>query len=134
MIATSPTVLEAAARLRAKAPVRAHRIGKPDEDLPPTDQENPMPRGVYDRTKAADKPATETKDAPPPKVKKARKARAAAAAKPVARKKAKAATGARFGVFDDGTIELRLATCTGLVGTEDARALVKFLCQIGIEA
>lgn len=128
MIGTTATVLEAAARIRASAPVRAHRIGKPDEYLPPTIQENPMPRGVYDRTKAAAKPKEKPEaSSPPPGAEKPAKV----GRKPRA---AKAPTSARFGVFDDGTIELRLPGCTGLVGTEDARALVKFLRQIGIEA
>ncbi len=65
--------------------------------------------------------------APSPKAEKpAKVGRKPRAAKPM--------SGPRFGVFDDGTIELRLASCTGLVGTEDARALVQFLRQIGIEA
>ncbi len=126
MIATPSAVLEAAARLRAQAPVRAHRIGSPDEDLPSTSQEKPMPRGVYDRSKAAAKAVGKPEVAPPQKAEK----RAKAGRKP---RTAKVAAGARFGVFDDGTIELRLPTCTGLVGTEDARALVKFLGDIGIK-
>lgn len=94
-----------------------------------------MPTGVYPRkpraAKAIEKPVAEA--AQP--ATRTRKKRAAGKAPRVGRKALQAAaSGPRFGVFEDGTIEVRLPSCSGVVGTDDARALVGFLRKIGVDA
>lgn len=101
---------------------RAHRM---DGDIT---EENPIPTGVYPRKPKA------TPAAKPEAPAKVRKPRAKAKAKAEPKVRAKAATGPRFGVFEDGTVELKLPTCSGVVGPDDARALVGFLKRIGIDA
>jgi hypothetical protein len=98
---------------------RAHRM---DGDIT---EENPMPTGVYPRKPKA------TPAAKPEAPAKARKPRAKATPKAAPKSRT---DGPRFGVFEDGTIELKLPTCTGVVGPDDARALVGFLRKIGIDA
>lgn len=98
-----------------------------DRPAATTEQETTMPTGVYPRKKKAEKPAAE----PSQKPAKARKPRANATTKAALKPRT---TGPRFGVFEDGTIEIKLPTCTGVVGTDDARALVGFLRKIGIKA
>lgn len=113
---------------------------KPDAD-PTEPQETPMPRGVYDRKKKAD-PVVRTSDATRPAAKpeaptKARKPRAKVKpkAEPKVRAKAaaKATSGPRFSVFEDGAVELRLASCTGIIAPSEAREFLGFLKRIGVE-
>ena len=97
----------------------------------PPEKEKRMPTGVSERkpraAKAESKP--EAKPARPrakqPEGKGLRVTR---------KSRQKPADGARFGVFEDGSIHLKLPTCTGVVGTDDARDLVGFLKRIGIDA
>ena len=121
--------------------LRADRI----ESAPPapTEQETPMPTGVYPRKKKAAPKTTAsefTSVAPAPKPNlahhgekpaKGRKARAERKAKAM---NGSPASGPRFGVFEDGTIELKLPGCSGTIAAEDARGLVGFLRRIGVEA
>ena len=51
----------------------------------------------------------------------------------MAKAKAMATNGARFGVFDDGTIEFRLPTCAGVIQPDEAREFLGFLKRIGVE-
>lgn len=104
---------------------RAHRM---DGDIT---EENPMPTGVYPRKPKATPAA---KPEAPAKVRKPR-AKAKAKAEPKVRAKAaqKATTGPRFGVFEDGTVELRLASCTGIIAPTEAREFLAFLKRIGVE-
>jgi len=97
----------------------------------PPEKEKRMPTGVYERKPRASK--VEAK--PEAKPAKARAKRPEGKGLRVTRKSRQAPTdGARFGVFEDGTIHLNLPSCTGVVGPDDARALVGFLKRIGIDA
>ena len=92
---------------------------------PPEAKENPMPTGVYLRKK---KPAVVKICA----AETARAKKPAAMVKPKAPAKARA-TGPRFGVFEDGTVELRLASCAGIIAPTEAREFLAFLKRIGVE-
>ena len=123
----------AAPKILLTPPTRSVRLLTGNE--PKTEGET-MPRGVYERKPRATKVAPAEKPAPV-----ARKALRATKKHPEgnglrAKRKAQQAPadGPRFGVFEDGTIELKLPSCTGVVGTDDARALVGFLRKIGIDA
>lgn len=96
-------------------PARSVRLltgGEPKEEM------ETMPR----KPKSVIPPALDQKPPPPTKRKYTKRA------------KASAADGPRFGVFEDGTIELALPGCSGTIGAEDARALVGFLRRIGVDA
>ena len=89
--------------------------------------EEPMPTGVYPRKKKdsteAGKPA-----AKPAKVKGRPATKQAAPNAPQ-----KPAGGPRFGIFEDGSIELRVPGCTGRIRPADARDLVTFMARIGVK-
>lgn len=86
-----------------------------------------MPTGVYPRKKRAEKPAAAPKNKPA----KTRKNRGEG--KGTGKRKA-SATGPRFGVFEDGSVEIRLASCAGIIAPDDARELVAFMGRIGVKA
>lgn len=109
MITQTTDAIAAAERIRARAPVRAHRLGQPDEL-----QEDSMPR------KASTEPTAEG-----PK-KRGRKPGQKAAPRP--------ANGPRFGVFDDGSVTLNLAGCKGQLVPQEAREFLSFLAKIGVKA
>lgn len=141
--------IEAAERIRSRAAaIRAHRLGQPDELT-----EDIMPK------KASTEPKVEAKPEPKkrgrkPGVKVATKATPAEThqflrtvkeinsekmiAKSLrdsnANRKSKPATGPRFGVFDDGAVELRLPKCSGSLEATEARELVEFLGKLGVKA
>ena len=93
---------------------------------PQPTQEPLMPTGVYQRKKAASKAVGK------PEAKAAKAKKPAAKAKAPAAPKARA-TGPRFGVFEDGTVELRLASCAGIIAPTEAREFLAFLKRIGVE-
>lgn len=111
----------------AKA-VHGYAGGLMREDPPaPTEApEKPMPRGVYPRKKKAEKPAQE-------KAPKKRGPKPKAALRQIRALVDKAPAAARFGVFDDGTIEFRLPTCSGIIQPTEAREFLGFLKRIGVE-
>lgn len=83
-----------------------------------------MPTGVYPRKKRAAKPV----DKPvKPDAEAQRKATVTKAAKP----KPNGNANRRFGVWDDGTVELSLPKCAGTIAAEDARQLVDFIARLG---
>lgn len=97
----------------------------------PTTEGETMPRGVYERKPRASKVEAKPEARPA----KARTKRPEGKGPRVTRKsRQRPADGARFGVFEDGTIRLNLPSCTGIVGPDDARDLVGFLKRIGIDA
>lgn len=131
--------LPKAAPIRAKREARDKPPEVPREVIPPAPpadpeppkQEDPMPRGVYDRSKVkratkggepGEGDAPVRKPAPPKKGKKRKspaKASPAKATRPV--------EGRRFGVFDDGSIVVNLPGCSGELSADDAAALVAFI-------
>ncbi|MBL0142638.1 MAG: hypothetical protein IPP91_11195 [Betaproteobacteria bacterium] len=115
---------------------RGRRVTPMGPDEAPTTQETTMPTGVYVRkpkaAKAVEKQEAVKAKKPAAKVRKT--TRAARATKATRKSPLKPASAPRFGVFDDGTIELRLPGCTGTIGTDDAKELVGFMRLIGIEA
>lgn len=124
MTALAPELAAYIGRPPAALPVatRAHRM---DGDIT---EENPMPTGVYPRKPKA------TPAAKPEAPAKARKPRAKAKVKAAPKARAtKATTSPRFGVFEDGTVELRLASCTGIIAPTEAREFLAFLKRIGVE-
>lgn len=134
MLAPDPAAVAAAERIRAQAGARVHRLGEPDELT-----EEAMPRGVYDRTKKASKPAEPNPDAEakPAKKKPGRKAKAKpekAARKPRAKLVTEHVAGPRFGVFDDGSVTLNLPECKGQIAPVEAREFLGFLAKIGVKA
>ena len=114
--------IEAAERIRSRAAaIRAHRLGQPDElteDIMP--KKASTEAKVLKVTKITD-PIVEPK-------KRGRKPGTTIAKKP-----AKSA-GPRFGVFDDGAVELRLPKCSGSLEATEARELVEFLGKLGVKA
>lgn len=76
-----------------------------------------MPRGVYERKKKTGGERSPPRR-PPPSRKRASPRRLKG--KPVT-------IGARFGVFDDGSVQINTATCSGTLSSEDAAALVAFI-------
>lgn len=107
--------IEAAERIRSRAAaIRAHRLGQPDELT-----EDIMPK------KASTEPKAEAKPQP--------KKRGRKPGTTIAKKPAKSA-GPRFGVFDDGAVELRLPKCSGSLEATEARELVEFLGKLGVKA
>lgn len=109
-----PTAAIAAAeRIRSRVGSRVHRLGQPDEIT-----EDAMPR------KASTEPKVEAATAPR---KRGRKPGSTNAKKP-------APTGARFGVFDDGSVTLNLPSCKGQMIPQEAREFVGFLAKIGVKA
>lgn len=96
-----------------------------------TGKGNDMPKGHYDRTKSNrakkdDKPAEPAKGTTPaattPSPRKARRGgRNAAPAPSVVR---------RFGVFDDGSVEVELPGCKGSMSGEEASELVAFIQRL----
>lgn len=89
-----------------------------------TEPEELMPTGVYPRKPKAEKEATE------PAAKPAKKKAKAPAAKVKPKAPQKPASGPRFGVFEDGTVELRLAGCKGMIAPDDAAALHDFIARL----
>lgn len=122
---------------RIAAPSVVHRLEDDEED-------DDMPKGHYDRSKAKpranaapteptgdqpelEKPARKPRKAKKkaPKVRKTRAVRATRKAAPVI-----AAAGPRFGVFEDGSVQIATAECTGRMSGEDAAALVAFIGRL----
>jgi hypothetical protein len=98
-------------------------------DEPITEEEQPMPRGVYER-----KP--KSSDAAPAKrlATKPRKKRKPARPKPARRAAPrKSAEEPRFGVFDDGCVMISAPGCKGRLSPEDSSRLLAFIKRLGGE-
>lgn len=94
-----------------------------------------MPRGVYDRKKAAAKPAeAEPKAEAPKKRGRPAKAKPAEMFNPAFVIADERPTGPRFGVFDDGSVTLKLPDCKGQIAPQEAREFLSFLAKIGVKA
>lgn len=101
------------------------------------DKENDMPRGVYDRKPKTDQPKEATAPARPEKRKAApagKRVKKAATPRKAPRRAAKPvvplAAGPRFGVFEDGSVEVRLPDCRGTISGDDAAALHAFITKL----
>lgn len=124
---TDPAAVAAAERIRAQAGARVHRLGEPDELT-----EDAMPKGQYDRTKAAKKPAEpKTEPEAPPAKKPGRKPRAMASIpveKSEAKPRAKATTPAPiFSVDSTGAVLIRRGDHGMEISREEAIALHDFM-------
>lgn len=86
-----------------------------------------MPRGVYERKKKpgpAEKPARKTRAA--------KRRSGASPAKPTARATART-KGPRFGVWEDGRVEISTETCQGFLEPSAARELMEFMGRLGVK-
>ncbi len=118
MTLTDQAAIAAAARIREKTGARVHRLGEDDE----TEQEAPMPTGVYERKKKADAVPAVAELVK----KRVRKSRA----------KAPPTQGAaipRFGVFDDGSVSIIVPKFSGTLTADEAAQFVGFLRKIGVK-
>lgn len=138
-------------RLSNEPPARVHRIAKPEEDqdleppapprpasfpftpggVAPNKEGDTMPRGVYERKKKGageGAPGEQPGDVSKSRTRKRRARRGAARVKPA--RAPRASSGARFGVFDDGSVQIATAECSGRLGAEDASALVAFITRL----
>jgi hypothetical protein len=95
-------------------------------------RETPMPRPKA-ATPSAPAPAPAAPVAAAPD-KPRRKYTRRASDKPAASAAPTPPQSARFGIFDDGTVTVNLPTCQGVIGTDDARALLTFMQRLGVGA
>ncbi len=123
MTFTDQAAIAAAARIREKAGARVHRLGEDEE----TEQEAPMPTGVYERKRKAQ--ATPAAESPPTPKKRGRKPGLKA---PKAQRPQGSAI-PRFGVFDDGSVSIIVPKFSGTLTAEEAAQFVGFLRKIGVK-
>jgi hypothetical protein len=112
-----------------------HLLGEPDETTPAVDEKGHvlptitpflaggakgetitpkgdfMPRGKRSNAEPIDEPLKRKKPGP----------------KPGAKRKARAIAVPRFGVFEDGSVQVNLPGCTGMLAPDEAQALVAFI-------
>lgn len=120
----------ATASLKAR-PVRGY-AGSICEQPNQHTKENDMPRGVYERkpketpTQPQQPESTRRRKKKPAPAKKPRKASRRARPKLVMTR----VPGPRFGVFEDGSVEVRLPDCRGTISGDDAAALHAFITKL----
>jgi hypothetical protein len=104
----------------------AHALASQADPQPPApneEQEDEMPKGQYDRSKAKPRKPREAKaEGEGPKKRTGRKARAA--------KVPRASSKARFGVFSDGSVQIDAPGCKGNLSGADVRLLVEFVKKL----
>ena len=113
-------------------PVRGY-AGKICEQPNQHTKEPDMPRGVYER-KPKTAPADSAPEAPEKKPRRKKAAKPARTARKAPRRAARLVMqhvpGPRFGVFEDGSVEVRLPDCRGTISGDDAAALHAFITKL----
>jgi hypothetical protein len=118
---------------------------EPQPPAPTEEQEDEMPKGQYDRSKAKPRKTREAKpegeggqgaaSSPAVDERRSRK-RKGAGPKKRAGKKARAARApqshskARFGVFSDGSVQVDAPECKGVLSGEDVATLIQFATRL----